>query len=259
MALQQADIPTSGRALHEPDVAQTVECFGRTSLRLSFFLNTRLYSRSSHPATTSSSSSSFSSLSSPSSSSSLLLVVVLLLLLTLLLILLLLRRRSSYSNSKILLEVPAAEEGTGVRPWPTPPSCRFFPTCSAYARDSYLKFGASKGQGPTLVHLSAQQKRFLWDRGCIQGLFRGCSGGIKGHCGVCRVYFVSETAQVELNSGRVQAPGKGLLLTFWRILRCNPWGGVGQGLHSSTFELNLSAFCRIGGAFWVVYGVCRGC
>jgi len=31
-------------------------------------------------------------------------------------------------------------------------------------------------QGRTLVHYSAQRKRFLWDRGCIYGLFRGLGG-----------------------------------------------------------------------------------
>ena len=33
-------------------------------------------------------------------------------------------------------------------------------------------------------------------------------GGIKEYQGVCRVYFVSETAQVELRSGRVFAPAR---------------------------------------------------
>jgi hypothetical protein len=32
-------------------------------------------------------------------------------------------------------------------------------------------------QGLTLVHFSAQRKRILWVRGCIQGLCRGGSGG----------------------------------------------------------------------------------
>ena len=32
-------------------------------------------------------------------------------------------------------------------------------------------------QGLTLVHVSAQRKRFLWDRGCIEGFIRGCLGG----------------------------------------------------------------------------------
>jgi len=34
-------------------------------------------------------------------------------------------------------------------------------------------------QGHTLVHFSAQRKRFLWHRGCIQGLFTGCLGGLR--------------------------------------------------------------------------------
>ena len=58
-------------------------------------------------------------------------------------------------------------------------------------------------QGLTLVHYSAQRKRFLWDRGCVQRLFRGCLRDVKRYQGVLRVYFVSETAQVELKSGRV--------------------------------------------------------
>jgi hypothetical protein len=61
-------------------------------------------------------------------------------------------------------------------------------------------------QGLTLVHFSAQLKRVLWDRGAV----RDCSGGVqevsgvnKEYQGVFRVYFVSETAQVELRSRRV--------------------------------------------------------
>jgi hypothetical protein len=58
-------------------------------------------------------------------------------------------------------------------------------------------------QGLTLVHFLAERKRFLWVRGGIQG----CSGGVSyaswgfgNHLGCI---FVSETAQVELKSGRV--------------------------------------------------------
>ena len=47
------------------------------------------------------------------------------------------------------------------------------------------------------------------------GAFRFClgvvwevSGGIKEYQGVFRVYFVSETAQDELRSGRVYAPAR---------------------------------------------------
>jgi len=39
-------------------------------------------------------------------------------------------------------------------------------------------------QGLTLVRFSAQLKRFVWDRGCIKGLFRGCLRGIRGIRGI---------------------------------------------------------------------------
>ena len=34
-------------------------------------------------------------------------------------------------------------------------------------------------------------------------MFRECIGGVNGYLGMCRVYFVSETAEVELKSGRL--------------------------------------------------------
>jgi len=40
--------------------------------------------------------------------------------------------------------------------------------------------GASR-QRLTLVHFSAQRKRFLWERGCMCGLIRGCLRGIRGY------------------------------------------------------------------------------
>jgi len=43
-------------------------------------------------------------------------------------------------------------------------------------------------QGLTLVHLSAQHKRCLWDRGAFRGfsrVFRGCQGVSEGIQGVC--------------------------------------------------------------------------
>jgi len=40
-------------------------------------------------------------------------------------------------------------------------------------------------QGLTLVHVSAQRKRFVWDRGAFRGEFRGCLGGVRGFEG-CR-------------------------------------------------------------------------
>ena len=36
-------------------------------------------------------------------------------------------------------------------------------------------------QGLTLVHCSAQLTCFLWNRGCVEGLFRGCLGGVRGY------------------------------------------------------------------------------
>jgi len=44
--------------------------------------------------------------------------------------------------------------------------------------------GHAAGQGLTLVHFSAQLKRFMWDGGCIQGSRRGRLGGVRGYHGV---------------------------------------------------------------------------
>jgi hypothetical protein len=44
-------------------------------------------------------------------------------------------------------------------------------------------------QGLRLVHFWAQLKRFLWDRRCIQGVFRGCLGGVRGYT-VCVGYVL---------------------------------------------------------------------
>ena len=75
--------------------------------------------------------------------------------------------------------------------------------CSGHTVPRRASMAAAASQGLTLVHFSVQRKRFLWDRGCVQGLLKGCLGGVRGYEGVSRVYFVSETAQVELKSGRV--------------------------------------------------------
>jgi len=41
--------------------------------------------------------------------------------------------------------------------------------------------GSTAYQGLTLVHFSAQPEPFLWNMGCIQGLFRERLGGVKGY------------------------------------------------------------------------------
>jgi len=87
---------------------------------------------------------------------------------------------------------------------PLSPTCH---TCTLPPKSPAAKYpsppSSPSSQGLTFVHVSAHHKRVLWDRGCTSGLFRGCLEGVRGYQGVPRVYFVSETAQVELNSGRV--------------------------------------------------------
>ena len=88
-------------------------------------------------------------------------------------------------------------------------------TCTALPRARRRARGTpppARAQGLTLVHVSAQLKRILWDKGALGGCLRGVQevpGVIKEYQGVFRVYFVSETAQVEVRSGRVQAPARG--------------------------------------------------
>jgi len=45
----------------------------------------------------------------------------------------------------------------------------------------------ARNQGHTLVHYSAQCKRFLWDRGGIYGLLTVCEGGAEG-CAGCILF-----------------------------------------------------------------------
>ena len=72
-----------------------------------------------------------------------------------------------------------------------------------YLYSIFTTMSLAHNQGLTHVHCSAQRKRFLGDRGCIQGWLLGCCGGIRGFKGVFGVYFVSEMAQVELRLERV--------------------------------------------------------
>jgi len=66
------------------------------------------------------------------------------------------------------------------------------------------------------------------------------------------VYFVSETAQVQLKSGRVKAPA-----SYWSRETMAPMPS-NRGLHSSTVQLNLSALYGIGAARRVCVARVRG-
>jgi len=63
-----------------------------------------------------------------------------------------------------------------------------------------IGLGAAFFQGLTLVHSSAHSERFVLDRGCTLGL---CSPVLRGCVGCVGCALVSDTAQVELRSGRV--------------------------------------------------------
>jgi hypothetical protein len=71
-------------------------------------------------------------------------------------------------------------------------------------------------------------------RGCVPRM-KGMLGGVWG-CVGC--FFVPDTAQVELKSGRVCAPARGCR-TWRRSAR-----GSSRAFHSFTFHLNLSCFVR---------------
>lgn len=51
----------------------------------------------------------------------------------------------------------------------------------------------------------------------------------------CR--FTPTCSQYGLEAFRKHGPVKGLILTVWRILRCNPWGGSGYDPVPETFSI----------------------
>jgi len=67
-------------------------------------------------------------------------------------------------------------------------------------------WSATSVQGLLRVYFSASRERFTWDSGCIYGLFKGCSAGVRFKHGVFRVCLVSGTSRVQLESGREKAP-----------------------------------------------------
>ena len=56
------------------------------------------------------------------------------------------------------------------------------------------------------------------------------------------VYFGSETAQVELECGRVEAPASRSLTAVMESLSSSKAWPTRRGLHSSASQLNLSRF-----------------
>jgi len=61
----------------------------------------------------------------------------------------------------------------------------------------------SSWQGLKLVHLPAQRERFLWDKGCAWGVYMVFMAAVEGFFKGLGMLCVSDTAQVELRSGRV--------------------------------------------------------
>lgn len=49
----------------------------------------------------------------------------------------------------------------------------------------------------------------------------------------CR--FTPTCSDYAIDAIRKQGPLKGFILSFWRILRCSPWGGYGYDPAPSTF------------------------
>ena len=60
-------------------------------------------------------------------------------------------------------------------------------SAAAAAAASAASSRGTSAQGLTLVHFSGQHTRFLLDGGCIEGLSRGCLGGVGAYQGVCRL------------------------------------------------------------------------
>lgn len=60
-----------------------------------------------------------------------------------------------------------------------------------------------------------------------------CISPLKPAC--CR--FTPTCSQYGLQAFRKHGPIKGLILTIWRILRCNPWGGSGYDPVPEKFTL----------------------
>ena len=76
--------------------------------------------------------------------------------------------------------------GTGAAAAMTSPSPTAAPAPSApdtAGAAAAVSAVSAANQGLTLLQISTQRKRFLWNRGCIYGLLRGYLRGIRGCLG----------------------------------------------------------------------------
>ena len=91
----------------------------------------------------------------------------------------------------------------------------------------------------------------------IGGAWGGFVACVKGVFRVVRVFCVCQ-ARLKLSSKVNEC--KPLPTARKRLRSCpSGTGPMCRGSHSSTFRLNLSAFCGIGGTFRGCLGVCRVC
>ena len=63
----------------------------------------------------------------------------------------------------------------------------------------------------------------IWPLVMLVRFYQLCISPLKPAC--CR--FTPTCSAYAIEALRKHGPIKGLLLTIWRILRCNPWGGSG--------------------------------
>ena len=69
----------------------------------------------------------------------------------------------------------------------------------------------------------AVKKVAIWPFVMLIRFYQVCISPLKPAC--CR--FTPTCSQYGLQAFRKHGPIKGLILTTWRILRCQPWGGSG--------------------------------
>ncbi len=70
---------------------------------------------------------------------------------------------------------------------------------------------------------TAVKKAAIWPFVMLIRFYQVCISPLKPAC--CR--FTPTCSQYGLQAFRKHGPIKGLILTTWRILRCQPWGGSG--------------------------------